>query len=204
VIVDPGLALKRFPCCYASHRGMDGVLQLRQCLGLNAENLERLACRMPPGGMRVLIYAQPQTGLEGKFSLQYALAAGVLDGTYSLWSFTDEAVRRPAIRDLLARISVSEDPRCADNDPLLETRSSGSRGFVEVEAMLKDGRCQTVRVDQAPGHPARALTWDDIAAKFMDCAAQARIDPSKAERAFGLLRRLETCPDIGEVMVLLQ
>src|SRR5262249_54480353 len=51
IIVDPGLALKRFPCCYASHRGMDGVLQLRQCLGLNAENLERLECRMPPGGM---------------------------------------------------------------------------------------------------------------------------------------------------------
>ena len=204
IIVDPGLALKRFPCCYASHRGMDGVLQLRQCLGLNAENLERLECRMPPGGMRVLIYAQPQTGLEGKFSLQYALAAGVLDGTYSLWSFTDEAVHRAAIRDLLARISVSEDPRCADNDPLLETRSSGSRGFVEVEAVLKDGRRQTVRVDQAPGHPARALTWDDIAAKFMDCAAQAHIDPGKAERAFGLLRRLETCPDIGEVVALLQ
>src|SRR5207253_8536992 len=65
--------------------------------------------------------------------LQYALAAGVLDGTYSLWSFTDAAVHRLQIRDLLARISVSEDPRCADNDPLLETRSSGSRGFVEVE-----------------------------------------------------------------------
>src|SRR5262249_54626829 len=160
VIVDPGLALKRFPCCYAAHRGMDGVLQLKQCLGLNAANLERLECRMPPGGMRVLIYPQPQTGLEGKFSLQYALAAGVLDGTYSLWSFTDEAVNRPQIHDLLARINVGEDPRCADNDPLLETRSSGSRGFVEVEAILKDGRCKTVRVDQAPGHPSRQLTWE--------------------------------------------
>ena len=183
VIVDPGLALKRFPCCYASHRGMDGVLQLRQRLGLTAENLEHLECRMPPGGMRVLIYPQPKTGLEGKFSLQYALAAGVLDGEYTLWSFTDEAVNRPQIRDLLARIDVERRPRCAGNDPLLETRSSGSRGFVEVEAVRTDGRRETVRVDQAPGHPARELTWDDIAAKFMDCAAQARIDPNKAEQA---------------------
>jgi 2-methylcitrate dehydratase PrpD len=204
VIVDPGLALKRFPCCYAAHRGMDGVLQLKQCLGLNAANLERLECRMPPGGMRVLIYPQPQTGLEGKFSLQYALAAGVLDGTYTLWSFTDAAVNRPQIHDLLTRISVGEDPRCADNDPLLETRSSGSRGFVEVEAVLQDGRRKTVRVDQAPGHPSRQLTWDDIAAKFMDCAAQARLDAGKAQRALGLLTRLETCPDIGEVVALLR
>jgi len=203
VIVDPGLALKRFPCCYAAHRGMDGVLQLRQELGLNAENLERLTCRMPPGGMRVLIYPQPQTGLESKFSLQYALAAGVLDGTYTLWSFTDEAVHRPQSRDLLARIHVNEDPHCADNDPLLETRSSGSRGFVEVEAVLKDGRRKTVRVDQAPGHPSRELTWDDIAAKFMDCAAQARIDPGKAQRALSLLMRLETCTDMGAVGALL-
>jgi 2-methylcitrate dehydratase PrpD len=204
VIIDPGLALKRFPCCYASHRGMDGVLHLTQRLGLNAENLERLECRMPPGGMRVLIYPHPKTGLEGKFSLQYALAAGVLDGEYTLWSFTDEAVNRPRIHDLLGRISVREDPRCAGNDPLLETRSSGSRGFVEVEAVLTDGWRETVRVDQAPGHPARELTWDDIAAKYMDCAARARIEPSKAEQAFRILQRLETCKDIGEVVALLQ
>jgi 2-methylcitrate dehydratase PrpD len=203
VIVDPGLALKRFPCCYASHRGMDGVLHLRRRLGLNAENLKDLHCRMPPGGMRVLIYPDPKTGLEGKFSLQYALAAGILDGEYSLWSFTDEAVNLPPIRDLLARMYVSEDPRCAGNDPLLETRSSGSRGYVEVEAVRADGRRDTVRVDHAPGHPSRELTWEDISAKFMDCAAQARIDLDKAEQALSILACLETCPDIGEVVTLL-
>ena len=204
VIVDPGLALKRFPCCYASHRGMDGVLQLRQRLRLTATNLARLECRMPPGGMRVLIYPQPTTGLEAKFSLQYALAAGVLDGQYTLWSFSDEAVNRAPIRDLLGRICVGEDPRCAGDDPLIETRSSGSRGFVEVEAVLSDGRRETVRVDQAPGHPSRELTWDDIVAKFMDCAAQAHVDPSKATRALSIFKQLETCADLGEVVALLR
>ena len=203
VIADPGLALKQFPCCYASHRGMDGVLQLRQRLGFNAANLARLECRMPPGGMRVLIYPQPKTGLEGKFSLQYGLAAGVLDGQYTLWSFTDEAVNRAPIRNLLQRICVREDPRCAGDDALLETRSSGSRGFVEVEAILSDGRRETVRVDQAPGHPSRELTWEGIAAKFRDCAAQVRLDPGKATQALRSLERLETCADIGEVVTLL-
>ncbi len=203
VIVDPGLALKRFPCCYASHRGMDGVLQLKQRLGFNTENLQRLECRMPPGGMRVLIYPCPKTGLEAKFSLQYSLAAGVLDREYTLWSFSDEAVNRPQIRELLARICVTEDPHCAGNDLLLETRSSGSRGFVEVEAVLTDGRRETVRVHQAPGHPSRELTWEDISAKFMNCAAQGRIEPGKAERTLRIFERLETCADIGEVVALL-
>ena len=203
VMVDPGLALKRFPCCYAAHRGMDGVLQLRHRLGLTADTLERLVCRMPPGGMRVLTYPHPKTGLEGKFSLHYALAAGVLDGQYTLWSFTDEAVNRPPIQALYPRLSVAEDPRCTGDDPLLETRSSGSRGVVEVEAVRTDGQRATVRIARAPGHPSRALTWDDIAAKFLDCATHARITPGKAERAFGLLKRLETCADVHEVLTLL-
>lgn len=203
VIIDPGIALKYFPCCYASHRGMDAVLQLRQRLKFTADTLERLECRMPPGGMRVLTYLKPATGLEGKFSLQYSLAAGVLDGRYTLWSFTDEAVHRPAIHALLKKIEAREDPRCGGNDPLLETRSSGSRGFVEVEATMTDGCRDVVRVRNAPGHPSRELGWKDLEAKFMDCAAHAPIDKGNAERAFARLGRLEDCADVSDIVRLL-
>jgi 2-methylcitrate dehydratase PrpD len=203
VIVDPGIALKRFPCCYASHRGMDAVLRLREKLSFDANTLKRLTCRMPPGGMHVLTYPSPTTGLEGKFSLEYSLAAGVLDGGYSLWSFSDEAVRRPGIQELLGRIVANEDPRCAGNDPLLKTRSSGSRGFVEVEVELTDGRTDTLRVDQAPGHPARELGWDELHAKFADCAAHAHIAKDNAEKAFDSLTQFEQCRDVNEIVALL-
>src|SRR5687767_3248032 len=69
VICDPGLALKKFPCCYACHRPMDGLLALRAKLGFEARDVEKVVCRMPPGGMQVLTYPRPVTGLEGKFSL---------------------------------------------------------------------------------------------------------------------------------------
>ena len=98
-------------------------------------------------------------------------------------------MNRTQIHALYPRLSVAEDPRCTGDDPLLETRSSGSRGVVEVEAVRTDGQRTTVRIARAPGHPSRALTWDDLAAKFMDCATQARINPGKAERAFGILKR---------------
>ncbi len=203
VIVDPGIALKRFPCCYASHRGMDGVLTLRRKLAFDANTLERLECRMPPGGMQVLTYPEPVTGLEGKFSLQYSLAAGVLDGEYKLWTFTDEAVLRPEIRQLLKRIDAHEDERCAGSDPLLQTRSSGSRGFVEVVATTRDGRSDTVRIDRAPGHPERELSWEDLHGKFVDCAVHAQMERAPAEAAFELVARLETCEDVGRIVPLL-
>jgi 2-methylcitrate dehydratase PrpD len=153
--------------------------------------------------MHVLTYPRPVTGLEAKFSLEYSLAAGVLDGGYSLWSFGDEAVQRPAIQALLGNIVASEDPRCAGNDPLLKTRSSGSRGFVEVEVELTDGRSETLRVDQAPGHPARELGWDELHTKFLDCAAHADIAKDKAERAFVSLTKFEQCSDVNDVVALL-
>jgi 2-methylcitrate dehydratase PrpD len=204
VISDPGLALKKFPCCYATHRAMDGLLTLRAKLGFEADGVERIICRMPPGGMRVLTYPRPATGLEGKFSLPYALAAGALDGKYTLDSFTDAAVRRKKISELYARIDAAEHPSCQGDDPQFEKRSSGSRGFVEVEVRLRDGRSDRVRVDTAPGAPGRDMSWDELKEKFADCARQAgRIGDKAAVQAFEMIRKLEQIDDVGKVVDLL-
>ena len=205
VITDPGLALKKFPCCYATHRAMDGMLVLRGKLGFEAKAVDRIICKMPPGGMRVLTYPRPATGLEGKFSLPYALAAGALDGEYTLDSFTDSAVRRKEIAELYTRIQAAEDPSCQGDDPEFEKRSSGSRGFVEVEVKLRDGRSEQIRVDKAPGSPGRDMSWDELRAKFTDCARQSgHIAEKPAVQAFEMIRRLDQVDDIGKVVDLLR
>jgi 2-methylcitrate dehydratase PrpD len=205
IIEEPGLALKKFPCCYATHRAIDGLLALRERLAFDAASVERIVCRVPPGGMRVLTYPRPATGLEGKFSLPYALAAGALDGRCVLGTFTDAAVRRKEIDVLYPRIHAGEDPSCRGDDPQFEMRSSGSRGFVEVEVTLRDGRADRVRVDKAPGSPGRDLGWDEIRVKFMDCARHSgRTPESAAVQAFDAIRKLDRVGDIGEVVDLLR
>ncbi|MGW3116741.1 hypothetical protein ACWDBW_06240 [Streptomyces sp. NPDC001107] len=47
---------------------------------------------------------RPVTGLEGKFSLPYAVAAALLDDCPGFDSFTDGAVRRPAAQTLVDRV----------------------------------------------------------------------------------------------------
>ncbi|MEQ1772963.1 MAG: MmgE/PrpD family protein [Burkholderiales bacterium] len=200
VISNPGIAVKKFPCCYATHRAIDGVLTLRERLGFDAGAIDKVICRMPPGGMHVLTYPRPVTGLEGKFSLPYSIAASVLDGKFSLWSFSDEAVRRPEIAALYERIDAHETETSRGDDPLFDKRSSGSRGFVEVEVRLKDGRNDHIRVDVPPGAPARELTWDELREKFMDCAKQApRITIAAASAAFDHIRVMNTVGDIHTI-----
>jgi 2-methylcitrate dehydratase PrpD len=204
IISDPGIAIKKFPCCYATHRAIDGVLTLRERLGFDAGSIDNVICRMPIGGMRVLTYPRPTTGLEGKFSLPYSIAAAVLDGQFSLWSFSDEAVRRPEITSLYERIDGHETETSRGDDPQFDKRSSGSRGFVEVEVYLKDGRRDQIRVDAAPGAPVRELTWDELQEKFMDCAKQApRISEAKAASAFAAIKSLDQAKDISRITALL-
>jgi 2-methylcitrate dehydratase PrpD len=204
IIVNPGLALKKFPCCYASHRAIDGLLALRAKLAFDAAAVDKVICRMPPGGMHVLTYPRPVTGLEAKFSLHYPLAAALLDGGCTLATFTDEAVRRPEIAALYSRIEAAENAACRGDDPLFDTRSSGSKGFVEVEVRLTDGRTDTLRVDKAPGSPARELTWDDLREKFSDCARHShRIADAQALEAFAAIKELERSTDIAAITRLL-
>ena len=200
ILLEPGIALKKFACCYAAHRAMDGILVLRTRHTITAAEVERIECRMPPGGMLVLTYPLPLTGLEGKFSLQYALAAGMLDGEYSIATFTDVAVNRPEIKELLTRVVAVEDACCRDDDPLFDTRSSGSRGFVEVEILLKNGTRDMVRIFKPPGHPSRELSWEEITDKFNDCARQAKIDAAMALEALDQIRALQTCPDVSLII----
>lgn len=200
-LVDPGFALKKFPSCYAGHRAIDGLMQVREQLGLTAENVERVVCRVAPGALSPMKYPAPNTGLESKFSIPYALAAGVLDGKYSLWSFTDEAVRRSEIRALLPKMEQLEDEYCLGGDPEQLKKSWGSRGFVEVEAWTRDGRSAKARVDLAPGHPKRELSWDEIAEKFRDCATSAGLTPAVASHLMLRLGDLRSARDMQSLLL---
>ena len=108
---------------------------------------------------------------------------------------------RSEIAALYDKVDTHETPSCRGDDPNFDKRSSGSRGFVEVEVKLKDGRRDQIRIDVPPGHPSRALTWDELHAKFMDCAKQApRISTANAEAAFADIKNLHALADMRNIV----
>jgi 2-methylcitrate dehydratase PrpD len=200
VLVEPGLALKKYPCCYALHRPIDGLLDLRDRLSLTSDNTESILCRVAPGALRPLPYDRPVTGLEGKFSMEYTLAVGVLDGRFDLAAFSDDGVRRPEIADLLPRMHKEEDPVCLGDEKDPAARSSGTIGYVEVTATRRDGIAETVRVDKPTGSPERELSWADLEAKYHDCAAQTGMTQDAAAASFSDWRALRHCTDVARLL----
>ena len=47
----------------------------------------------------------PQTGLEAKFSMEFAMAAAVISRRAGLAEYSDEFVRRPEVQQLMPRVA---------------------------------------------------------------------------------------------------
>jgi 2-methylcitrate dehydratase PrpD len=188
-LVQPGMNYKRWPCCYCSHRGIGGIVDLMAEQGIEPSEIVRVRIGFPPGADEPLAYDDPQTGLEGKFSAQYPVAALLLDGKLNLQSFTDEMVRRPAVRAWLAKI---ERYRVPDSKVY-----SGTVGYTDItiETTRGDFSC---RVDRGPGSRSWPIAERDHQDKFLSCS-QVVMSASQAERLLRKVTAFETLPNVSSL-----
>jgi 2-methylcitrate dehydratase PrpD len=183
LLITNGLAIKLYPCCYALQRPIAALAELAPALDPAA--VRRIVLRTPAATVVPLIHHRPETGLEGKFSLEYAAAAALLDSYAGFGSFTDEAVRRDEARRLAGVVETKLDP---GGDWLLD-------GELEAEVHTADGAVLRTRQQYPPGSPARPPTPDQLAAKLADCVAGLDTDPAgwTWENAADTLRRWLPC-----------
>lgn len=175
--VPGGLAIKLHPCCYAMQRPIAAVREAGAG-GIGAARVERIVVRTLESGLQPLIHRDPRTGLQAKFSIEYALAAAVVDDVPTIASFTDDAVARPEVRALLDRIEVQVEP---GGDSLLS-------GTTDVEVHTVDGEVLRASVASPPGAPDRPPTPEQLALKVADCTRGAGLDDLDWRNAADRLR----------------
>lgn len=160
--VPGGLAVKLHPCCYAMQRPIAAIRELRARHGpIGTAGIDRIVVTTPEASVQPLIHHRPRTGLEGKFSLPYAIATALLDPFPDFVSFTDAAVGRPEARRLVA---ATETVLVPGGDGLLS-------GEVDIRLELTGGETLRTRLAQPPGSPLRAPTRRELEGKFAACGA---------------------------------
>ncbi|MER5183340.1 MmgE/PrpD family protein [Streptomyces sp. NPDC002896] len=157
--VPGGLAIKMFPCCYAMQRPIAALRDIRaKC---TARDVTQVRVTTPAATVHPLIHDRPGTGLEGKFSMEYAVATALLDDYPDFDAFTDAAVRRPEAQRLVAAVQV--------------VRTEGGSGLLDGEADLRvtlsDGSVLHTALAQPPGSPERPPTDAELADKFAACGS---------------------------------
>ena len=177
--VPDGLAIKLYPCCYALQRPISAISEIAG-RGIDPAGIRRIVLRTPEATVVPLIHHRPDSGLQGKFSLEYAAAVALLDRYQGFSSFTDAAVRRDAARRLVSVVEVTLEPGGSGIlDGQLEAEIHTSTGVLRVSQ------------DSPPGSPARPPSAQQLQAKLADCAGDLDTDPRSWtwENAAGVLRR---------------
>ena len=64
---------------------------------------------------------------------------------------------------------------------------------------LQDGSTKTGRADFAKGSPAIPMSFDEVADKFLDCAAFAKWPRERAKTTVELVRELESLSDVRKL-----
>jgi 2-methylcitrate dehydratase PrpD len=117
LILASGLKVKRFPNCGSAHRAMDGLLALREQHVFAADDIAEVRVSAPASHLANLMYEDPRTPAQAKFSLEYALAMIALHGRCALGDFTDAAVAAPEVQAFFARVRRNPVERAKANSP---------------------------------------------------------------------------------------
>jgi aconitate decarboxylase len=190
-LVTDGLSVKRYPVCHASHRAIDGVIDLKVRGALPADDVVRVRVTLGKAPAATLRFARPVSGSEARFSLHHNVAAALTDGTVGFPQLTDAYVKRP---DIAARYAITTMEIGGEDCP----DQPGMAKFDRVVMEARGGRV----LDSGPiryprGHARLPLSDADLDAKFLDCAAHGQVADGAAllER----LHRLEGLSDLSEL-----
>jgi 2-methylcitrate dehydratase PrpD len=191
---DPGLALKRHPCCGGTHAAVDAALALRERID-TTEDIRSVEVSIHP--TRFAHLDRPTLGpdpLEAKFSLQYSVGLALRHGRVTIGQFSNESLADPALQTIVAATRASA---------LAPERCGPERFAAEVTITLRDGSEHFQRLERPIGRtPETALSDRDIEDKFRGCAESALADDA-CEELIGLVRSIEDQPDLARLGTLL-
>jgi 2-methylcitrate dehydratase PrpD len=173
-LVRPGYALKMFPSQYATHFVITAGIELHEKIG---DPHEIQAVRITAPVMPYIDRPKPDTGLAGKFSLQYAAASSLLDGQVRIATFSDTRRFAPDMVALLENVSLHLDSAIPAR---FETM------HVELAVTLKDGRTVRTRCNGPRGiWGGEPVPPKEHLAKVWDCLS-VRLAPAQVERCMAL------------------
>jgi 2-methylcitrate dehydratase PrpD len=167
------------------------MLHLVHMYHLQPNDVSEIICNTSARMRDFLVHHQPQTGLAGKFSMEYCLAAALLHGKLGLAQFSDASVRDPHAQALMQRVRLTH----PDQDKVNWDRPVPD----VVEVVLHSGARWHQRIEVPKGDPDQPLTWAELVAKFQDCAATVLPD-GQIEKATQDIAHLEELPTLKPLM----
>jgi 2-methylcitrate dehydratase PrpD len=175
------MTFKNHACCGHTFAAIDGALELRKRMRIEAEEIEAIEVATYRAGLEVAHYEEPRTPAEGRFSLKYVVATALTHGSVRLAAFSPERLQCEKTRALMRKTSVSIDPELEAAFPAKRAARVAIRARGRREEWLQPTRI---------GDPDAPLSDRALEEKYFELATPV-IGEAKAREVLARLWRLE-------------
>jgi len=186
---------KAYTSCLCTHTAIGGILDQMREYDFKAGDIANIDVDEPTVSCFFVctpkeVKWNPQTVPECQFSLPYVMATATYNNELYIDAYTPEAMSRKDVRDLMTKISVTEDPSL----PELAAR---------VKTTLKNGRQYSKDYIHPRGHPQDPLTEEELINKFKKCVPYSayKLSDTVTDSILGALLRLEEVNDVVEAII---
>lgn len=146
---------KPFASGIVTHPAIDGAIIIREKYDLHPSDVRSIELVAHPLVEELTGKTNPQTGLEGKFSVYHCVSAGFIDGKASVYQFTDERVKDPELVTLRDRVK-------------LDTSNDIHEDQVLVKVITNEGKVYEEFVEHSIGSIDAPMTDQQLEEKFID------------------------------------
>ena len=141
--------------CRWTHPALDALELAIGGRGLRADDVAQIVVRCDPGSARCA-RQEPQNALAAKFSIPFAVATRIVNGSTDVDAFRDEVTADPDVRRLASRVSVV---------PSLSPLAGEYPAAVEV--LVSSGERLAGEVTRPKGDFPDAISYEQVEEKFL-------------------------------------
>lgn len=183
----PILGYKRFPVCSSAQAPIEATQDIMCTHDVKAADVARVDCVVTPFLAACLPHERPGTPSEARFSLAFAVACTLANGTVAPAHLSTKEIARPKLHALMARVATTIATTLVPAEeasvyPEAVHIAITTRGGERFERMMRAASC-------LPPHRAH---FDVIVEKF-----RANTQPELGERSEALLDRLARITNLG-------
>lgn len=160
------ISFKPYPCGVINHAYIDSAFILMEKYRFEPGQVEQVVCYIHPDAAQTVCEPvpskrRPESGYHAKFSLQFSVAAALVDRNITISTYSDEKVRDSKILAMAEKVEY----RLDHNSVYPKTYP----GWLEIK--LCDGRVLEDRQPFNKGSLENPMTYDEIEKKYFNNAA---------------------------------
>lgn len=149
-IVEPGLWFKIYPFCSAAYYGADAALQIG---AVPTEQIDKITIVFSNNSDSALVYKNPVSGEEGRFSIEYIVAL-ILSGKRLSHSYFENCPITSEVTETMEKIQRL-------NQPIKESE----KRFTSIQVSLKNGKTLEAISYFPKGSPKNRVTLEELIQK---------------------------------------